>query len=150
MTASRTTRRLLSAYADLEPWKRDHDEAQSCLDVEENLAWGVNLYRGLLERESRKSLQISRDFDQEEAASFFAEMTQFYQMWLNASEVYLDAARSFVGSGYVVDGLDAFEQTVEEARCLLGNLALESEIRPIEELIALAKPENPRPERYGD
>ena len=37
-----------------------------------------------------------------------------------------------------------------EARVTLANRSLESEIRPMEELEALARPGNPRPDRYGD
>ena len=39
---------------------------------------------------------------------------------------------------------------VSECRCMLDNNAMESEILPIEELMDSAKPDSPRPGRYGD
>jgi hypothetical protein len=147
MPAIRTTRRLLTAYADREPWAIDHDEAGTCLVVEEKLAWGVPLFRGLLELEARTQDRARKapDPDAEERLEL---MPLFYRLWLDASEFYLGRAEEFSEKGYAVAGLDDFRMTVEEARCLLGNLALEEEIRPIEELIGRSHPENPRPERY--
>lgn len=148
MPAIQTTRRLLSAYADTESWRRDHAEARSCLDIEEKLAWGIHVFRGLLDLESRaQSLALKNPTL--EATQLLELMPVFYQLWTEASEFYLERSLTFVGTGFEVDGLDEFRETVEEARCLLGNLALEDEIRPIEDLIADAKPENPLPERYG-
>ncbi len=153
MATLRITRRLLSAYTDKESWKNDHKndhiEAQSCLDVEEVLAWGVTLYRGLNDMEARAQTRASGRAGTEEAL-MLEVMPLLYKLWLDASEFFLDRARGFVRAGYSVAGLEAFEATVEEARCLSENLGLEDEIRPIEELMARVRPENPRPGRYGD
>ena len=149
MPAIHTTRRLLSAYADKEPWKQAHDKTQMCLDVEEKLAWGVHLFRGLVDLEARQQAHAMQRPDAD-AVQFLEVMPLLYQVWLDASEFFLDAARGFANCGYVVDGLEPFEATVEEARCLLENLALEDEIRVAEELISIARPENPRPDRYGE
>jgi hypothetical protein len=149
MPAIRTTRRLLSAYADREPWKEGHDEARGCLDVEEKLAWGVPIFKGLLDLEARAQAHALKG-PSPEAEQLLELMPLFYQLWAEASEFYLGRARAFSESGYEVEGLDEFQATVEEARCLLGNLGLEEEIRPMEALMGLARPENPRPDRYGD
>lgn len=149
MPATRTTRRLISAYADTESWRTDHAEAQSCLDVEEKLSWGVHLFRGLLDLEARTQALVLKG-PTPDAGELLELMPLFYQLWTEASEFYLDRARSLLATGYAVEGLDEFQETLEEARCLLGNLGLEDQLRPIEELIADAKPENPRPERYRD
>ena len=148
MTTIRTTRRLLAAYIDKEPRKGAFDEAQSCLNIEEKLAWGVPLFRGLLDLEVRIQSHPSRR-PEAETALFLEMMPVLYGCWLDASEAYLEKAKGFARSGYEVGGLEAFEATVEEARCLCENLDLEDEIPPIEALSRLAKPENPRPARYG-
>jgi hypothetical protein len=149
MPALRTTRRLLTAYADKESWKRDHDEAQSCRDVEEKLAWGVHIFKGLLDLEARTQSRALKD-PSPEAEQLLELMPLLYQFWAEVSEFYLERAREFLGKGFAVDGLDEFQEAVEEARCLVGNLALEDEIRPIEELLGRSRPDNPRPERYGE
>ena len=51
------TRSLLSASADREPWQPDHDEAQRCFDLQEALAWGIQIFRGLNEQEARFQIQ---------------------------------------------------------------------------------------------
>ena len=149
MPTIRTTSRLLTVYADKEAWRSDHDEVQSCLDVEEKLAWGVLIFRGLLEIEARTQTNALKN-PSLGAEQLFDLMPLFYQLWTESSEFYLEKARELVARGYAVDGLDVFQETVEEARCLLGNMTLEERIRPIDELIGQARPDNPRPERYGD
>ena len=76
-------------------------------------------------------------------------MPLFYQLWAESSDFYLARALSLTANGHVIAGIEAFEQTLEEAGTLLGNLEIESELRPIDELVALATPENPSTERYG-
>lgn len=149
MPAIRTTRRLLTAYADREQWKWDHDEAQACLDVAEKLAWGVHIFKGLLDLETRTQAR-ALERRSPETEQLLELMPLFYQLWTEASEFYLERAREFLEKGYAVDGLDGFQETVEEARCLLGNMELEEQIRPMEELLSHSRPDNPRPERYVD
>lgn len=147
MADTRTTRRLLTAYADEEQWKRDHVEAQTCLNVEETLAWGVHLFRGLLDLESRAQFHAFND-PVRCVEELLEAMPEFYKSWLSSSERHLATAMKFQAKGYTVEGFDEFRACVEEARCLLGNLDLEDQIRPFEELASMARPENPRPERY--
>ena len=149
MLTVRTTSRLLTAYADKESWQLDHGEAQTCLDVEEKLAWGVPIFRGLLDLEARAQAHAFKH-----PGSATDQLTDlmplFYRLWADASEFYLRQARELVATGFAIEGLDEFAATVEEARCLVDNLNLEEQIRPIEELTHQAKPVNPRPERYRD
>jgi hypothetical protein len=149
MPAIQTTRRFLTAYADRGQGRGDHDEAQACLDVEEKLAWGVPMFQGLLEVEARAQARARKGLTPE-LEQLLEMMPVFYGLWAEASEFYLDRAREFVAKGHHVEGVDALQAAIEEARCLLGNLELEEQMRPIEELIAGARPENPSPERYSN
>lgn len=149
MPAIRTTRRLLSAYAENEPWKTEYNRSQGCFDVEEKLAWGVPIFKGLLDLEARAQAQGLRK-SSPEVDQLLELMPLFYQLWSEVSETYLKQAREFVEQGHSVEGLDEFQETVEEARCLLENLKLEENMHPIEKLIEQAKPNNPDPDRYED
>ena len=73
-------------------------------------------------------------------------MPLFYQLWTGASEYYLERAGEFSRKGYILAGLERLQESVEEARCLLGNIGLEDEMPPIEELLKAARPQNPRPD----
>lgn len=141
MSTVETTRGLLSAYADKESWNREHDQAQLCLEVEEKLAWGIWIFQGLLDFEARiQSHALKRPGP--EMNRLLDVIPTFYQRWVEESAFYLEQARQLQAAGGDVEGVEAFEATLEEARCLIGNLKLEDEIRPIEELIGLARGES--------
>ena len=144
-----TTRRLLTVYADKLPWTGNYDESKSCLDVEEKLAWGVHIFKGLLDLEARTQANALKK-PTPEAEQLMESMPLFYKLWMEASEFYVERARAFQGPSYTVDGLDELQETIEEARCLLENMEVEEQIRPIEESIRESRPENPRPDRYKD
>jgi hypothetical protein len=149
MVAIRTTQRMLSAYADHDGWNAGRIEAQASMDLEEKLAWGVHIYQGLLDLEERAQSHAIRQ-PGAQADQLIELIPLLYQLWATTSDAYLERARMIQAQGYAVEGIDRFEATVEEARTLISNLALEEEIRPIEELLARARPDNPRPARYGD
>ena len=146
---TRTTSRLLRAYAPEEVWKRDHERVRSCFDLEDTLAWGISLFRGLVEMDARHQERLIRR-DSNLVDQNVENMTYMYQAWVMASDYYLGKAREFVALDDTVEYLEEFEATLEEARCMIGNFALEDAIPPIEELSAEARPGNPDPTRYGD
>jgi hypothetical protein len=149
MSTIRTTRRLLNAYADEgESWKGEHDQAQSCLEVQEKLAWGVHLFRGLMAVEARAQAYALRE-STTEVVQLLEIMPVFYQLWIAVSERYLRTAQELIQTGFAVEGLDELREALEEARCMLGNLELEEEIPSIEELLGRARPDCPRPGRYA-
>jgi hypothetical protein len=148
MPATSTTYNLISAYAGQEPWKRDHDGAMLCRDLEETIAWGINLFRGLNEMEEwlqsggiegRNGLH-SLDQDEFERA---------YRLWVKASEAIVRFAEELAHQGLSINGLEKFRAINEEARCQVELWDFEPELRPIEETRALIRPDNPRPDRYG-
>ena len=149
MPTFRETNRLLNIDADKESWKRSHDEAQSCLDLAQQLVRGVETYHEMLDWEA----QTQRDTAPQSGPTTDQSLDLFpslYQLWIYASEFYLEEALDFAGKGHAVAGLDEFRTTLEEARCLVGSWIFEEQIRPVEALIAGASPQNPNPERYRD
>ena len=149
MTIPSTTRRLISAYAGVESWKIDHIEAQLCRDIEDDLAWGVRLFDGLLEFEARIHSR-AQGLPNEATLTCLGELSGLYAMWLGTSERYLELARKVKDWGYEIEGLDTFERAVAEARWIRESMSIEAEIRPYEELAGQLSPSNPDPVRYGD
>jgi hypothetical protein len=148
MPAIRTTRRLIKAYAESEPWKESHDRAMLSYEIEELITWGIHLFRGLTDLEA--TLQ-SRALAKKEAPDDrdWSEFEGAYRMWVSASNMILAPASELVEEGFQVDGLNEFRRIAEEARCQIELWDLEPEIRPIEEALPSIRPENPRPTRYG-
>jgi hypothetical protein len=148
MSAIPTTRRLIEAYAESEPWKLHHDRAIVCHDVEEAMQWGIRLFRGLSEQEA--TLQARAIASRADGPT--PEMNEFEQVfrrWVERSEMTLCAATEFSEEGFVVAGLDEFRRIVEEARCQMELWDFEPELLPTEEARLHLRPENPRPGRYG-
>lgn len=136
---SSTTRMLLDAYAEQdEAWKADFHEAQACLDLEEKLSWGISLLRGLADLEANLQRAVL-DRPNSSTDTLLEYIPAFYEMWLNASERHRKTCEDFLSLGYKVSSLDDFQLTVEEGRGIVGNLALEEQIRPIEDLLALVQ-----------
>ncbi len=144
------TRRQIAAYAEGGPWKVDHDAAMACRDVEDCLEIGICLYRRIVEIESRnQELALSGRLPDVEAC--LKEVDDLYRMWHGASRKWLaDIEALAARGGFNVDGLGAFRAAVEEAGCVIGNNELEPQIHPFEELLTIARPDNPRPDRYRD
>lgn len=142
-------KRLVAAYAVDEPWKIDHDGVKKCWEAEDLLASGIALYRRIvvLDADLQKKL-IGKPAEMIE--QYVTDIDELYRAWLEASERWRAKAERFVAQGYPVDGLDEFRAVVEEAAIIVGNAEFEAELRPIAEQLALVRPENPRPERYGD
>jgi len=143
------SRRLISAYAVEEPWKKEHDEVKFCWIVEDSMAWGVRLFRGLCDEEARCQAHALRgqvDADH----PFWAEIDESYRDWLGKVENVLSTADRLVGAGHTLKGLEEFRATIEEGRSVIGNAELAEELPSADEMIAGARPENPRPETYTD
>jgi hypothetical protein len=148
MSAIPTTRRLIRAFAEAEPWKVHHDRAMACRDIEEAMGWGVRLFQGLSEQEAiLQARAIASRGD--EPSPDMSEFEQVFRQWIEISEMILSVATRLSEEGYAVDGLDEFRRVAEEARCQVELWDFEPEILPIEEALLRVSPGNPRPERYG-
>jgi hypothetical protein len=100
-----------------------------------------------LEAQADRRVSMDPEFDVED---FLRSIDQISTLWLEIAEIFLERAREFERSGYDVANLKEFETTVREARCHLGNIALEKLTPPLEDLRAIERPHNPRPDRYRD
>ena len=148
MTENSTTYRMLLAYADRrETCLQDHDEAMSCLDLEENLVWGMTVFRTMNELEA--SLQ-ARGGGRPNGMTIekLADIDACYRHWLTTSEFFLERSKAFINRGYEVKEFEMFSANVEEARVLVGNNELEAGFPSMDTLKKHVRPENPDPSRY--
>ena len=148
MPAFQTTNRLIRVYAESEPWTEHHDRAMFCRSLEEVLGWGVIIRRRLAEIEVILQAQ-ALEGEVPSSHPIWAEYDKLYRLWVVASEGFLKHGTELAEEGYEVDGLDEFRRALEEARCQVELWDLEAELPAIEEMRPFARPENPRPARYG-
>jgi hypothetical protein len=119
-----------------------------CLDLQEKLVCGMTVFRTMNQLEARMQ-QRGVEGPESLTLSKLADLDNCYREWLKTSEIYLAVAKAFIQKHYEVTGFEEFNATVEEARFLIGNNSLESELPGIEALSQYAHPENPDPSRYG-
>jgi hypothetical protein len=139
--------RILAAYAEAEPWKADHDDARFCFRAEEVIAIGNAGFMLVTRIDAAWQDHVAGGrlpFKEEDDR----QVGEFYRMWVAASERLLPLIEELGRDGFEINGVDEFLTHLEEARSILESRALEAEMRPIEEVLPLAKG-NPRPERYG-
>ncbi len=144
-----TTRRMISTYEESEVWKRDHAQAMLCFDLEQVMALGLYLFRGLLDYEAGLQAAAWRG-DLSADDPVWGEFEPLYERWAAASERLLARADELAGAGFALKDIEAFRGAIEEARCMIENAALDPFALPIEEMIKRLQPENPRPDRYPD
>lgn len=148
MSAIPMARRLIEAYAASEPWKVDHQRAMACRDIEEAMAWGIRLLRGLSDEQATLQARAiagrSEEIDRQ-----LAEIEDLFRQLVVNLRMTLAGAEHLTQEGFPLDGLDEFRGLAEEAQCQVELWDFERELLPIEEARPRLKPENPRPERYG-
>ena len=151
MLSMNVTRRMMSAFAEEEPWKRNHDAVKACWKMEDVLAQGIMLLKWMMEAESKVirsgATHIEGFASMDE---FFAATKSLYETWIEAARRHLGSAELFVKDGYDVQGIDEFRCVLKDAECMVDNLELESQIPPMADLMKLANRGNPDPGRYGD
>jgi hypothetical protein len=149
MFGTTQTEKLIQTYADRESWIEDHRDAMKCYELEDMIASGVMLMANLTTLDENLQQAVMDDKD-ELAEEILGKMPGLYRRIVKASEFYLGVAESFIRKGYSVARIGEFRAALEEARCIADSLEFEQHIRPIEELIPLARPGNPDPSRYGE
>lgn len=150
MSTINTTRRIVSAFAESgEEWKQEHGKVKLCLELEDCIKLGIYLFRHLTDLEARlQAKAIEGELSPD--SSLWEDFEETYRTWLRGAEKHLTDTKVLTSEGYDVERLAEFVKVIDECKCMLANNAMESEIRPLDELAALAKPDNPRPGRYGD
>lgn len=138
---------VLAAYAEAEPWNPDHDAAMRCFEMEEVIAVGNFAYEFVCHADAawQDHVAAGKLPYKEENDQQFGEN---YRKWVEITERNLDEIEKLTRDGYEVKRADELMAHLEEARGILESRDLEAEMRPIEEILTLAKG-NPRPERYG-
>ena len=144
----RNAEQILKAYAEAEPWKKDHDAAMRCFEMDEVIELGNLAFRFLSyvdaawqERVAAGKIPYTEEDDR--------QIGKLYETWVNITEQDLVEIEKLTREGFEVRGATSLIVQFEEARSLLESRALEAEMRPIEEILPLARG-NPRPERYGN
>ncbi|MEO6810908.1 MAG: hypothetical protein ABI353_17490 [Isosphaeraceae bacterium] len=143
-----TTQRLVTAYAESEPWKTEHDRAMQCQDLEEAMIWGSRLFRAVVEVDEWNQARAIRG-EPGPGNVIQDQIEKSYQILALACDRVLKSADALTAHRFAVEGLEEFRLLVEEAWCMAAGFEIEAEMRPIEELLPLAKG-CPRPERYGE
>jgi hypothetical protein len=137
--------RILSAYA--EPWTANHDAGLRCFEVEQVLAAGNLAFELVIAVDAAWQDHVAAGdlpFTEEDDR----RIGDLYRQWVEVSERNQVAIAELIEGGCDLKGADEFLTHLEEARSILESRSLEAEMRPIEELLPLARG-NPRPERYG-
>ncbi|HWE39225.1 MAG TPA: hypothetical protein VG406_21935 [Isosphaeraceae bacterium] len=143
----RNAERVLAAYAEAEPWREDHDAAGRCFELEEVVAVGNLAFQLIVSIDAAWQGRVAaglvpyRDEDDR-------RIGELHRMWVEASERRLGEIEALGREGFEVQGAEEFLIHLDEARSLIESRALEAQMRPIEEVLPLARG-NPRPERYG-
>ena len=103
MQTIRRTRQLVSAYANGDTREVGHDEAQVCLDIEENLAWGVRIFDGLKAVDARLQAHFLDHPDTDSAAADDA-ILECYRIFRDACRSHLDSARPITRTDLTWEG----------------------------------------------
>lgn len=101
-----------------EKWKRDHDRAMACREVEELIAFGNHVF-GRISRldEHWHGLMFREEIPY--SAEFEKDLLDLYRDWLNTSEQLLPSIKRLELDEYVVDGAEQLRDHCEAIRSLL-------------------------------
>lgn len=118
MSSTRFANVIVSAYAEAEPWKEDHDTAMICFSVEQMVSWGNRLFRGLCEDDEIWQTHVlesnvAYDSDWQE------NLLDLFRKWRRGSERLLTQIEWLEGSGFEVRGSSEFRRNCIEARGIL-------------------------------
>jgi hypothetical protein len=107
----RATCELILAYARCVRSQTEQDRRAACWDVEEKMAWGAKLLRGISDVEER--IQAHAILGGGDSLDFVWEkLEQVYRVWAGASERLLRQAEDLFKDGFSVLGLSEFRSIV--------------------------------------
>ncbi len=142
------TRRQIADYLDPRTRHEDRDMALRVAELEGLLSRSMRLYRRLQEAEAALQGAVFSGFADADNP-FFAQADRIYRDLIPGLVDLAAMGQALADAGHPVAGLDEFIAMAEEADAMLGSRDVEPEIRPIEELVPLARPGNPDVARYG-
>lgn len=97
----------------MEAWRRNHEEAMECQDLEEYVSYGISLLRGLQEMDEEAA---GKTGDPATMAAF----GQLYQQWLAPTAALLSRLEDFKSRGYDVPVLHELRVACAEIKALLS------------------------------
>jgi hypothetical protein len=113
-----TLRKHLEAYESTpQEWKKDHEDAMICFDVQDSLAFGLLLLDQMNKLDESFRLDaFSGKVRRDACDDLFREWEDIYHKWLKASLGHLDIIASLSRRGYSIEGSERFRQAVEEVQ----------------------------------
>jgi len=111
----RTEKRLRLFEHEVEEWKRDHDEAMECFDLERTLCLGIFIYDTLikLDEEVRVGfLKGTAPFDPQ----YEKDIEALFEWWLKPCEAVEEKLRKFIARFGSVDRAEEFRKRHAEAK----------------------------------
>jgi hypothetical protein len=126
--------RMISAYAETETWKDQHDKAVLCFEIEEFIAWGNRIFQGLSEDDAHWHGSVF--FNQKVSFSkcLLEKLEQLYRDWLTASERIMSTIGDLEGWGFEIRGVEEFRRNCREVR---GMFAPDDEFFQSDSLVEL-------------
>ena len=122
--------------------------ASRIAELEGLLSRSTRLYRRLQEAEAALQGAVFSGLADADNP-FFVQADRIYRDLIPGLVDLAAMGKALADAGHPVAGLDEFIAMAEEADAMLGCRDVEAEIRPIGELVPLARPGNPDVARYG-
>ena len=110
-----TIRKHLEAYqATAEQWKKDHEDAMQCYDVQDSVKFGLFILDVLHQLDEEIRLRCFKGNEPKDAyAKLCNEVEELYQRWFRTSEVHLEIVASLVSKGHTVEGAEELRKAFQ-------------------------------------
>src|ERR1017187_5054576 len=116
-----TIQKHLEAYeATPEEWKKGHDDAITCFDVQDSIAFGLLILELINETDEQVRTAIySGKFSDELAAQLTARTENLSHKWLKASYAHLEAIATCQHKGYSIERADELQNAVGQIQKII-------------------------------
>jgi len=124
---SRATRDVRTFRCDVqgEPWKKQHEEALRCFELEDTLERGVNLFKLLVWLDEALRLAMARSPSKTtELLPLLRRLEDVFQYWLKPCDAVEQVIQQFESSYGPVRNAEEFRRCHAEARWMLDDPAL--------------------------
>ncbi|SRR6266540_5668032 len=108
---------LFRQEVDDAPWKRDHDDAMSCLTFEGVLRFGINIFDGLIKADEKLRPAFLRGEISEKYGELIREL---FRWWLEPCEAVEEELARLIRKGFEVEGAAEFRKRHAEAKWMLA------------------------------
>ena len=101
-----------------ETWRRLHEEAVACQDVEQSIRIGLAVLTFIDARQMDLAAQCAAG-NSEPDAEIDDAVKEAYRLWMRTADEYLVAMRNYIERGYGLDAEGEFRQACARVRSLL-------------------------------